>query len=1190
MQRCDSGEGDHMINSCVTSVNTRYGIIICFSNDDPIGKALVAYGEWAQIEIDFLTNLLHDGAVVYDVGANVGFHTLAFARTVGQRGLVCAFEPQSSIYKLLKENVTTNNLRNVIVFNAAVARVSGRVRLQLPMENRFGGINYGSAHMMLSSDENRNAYDVDGISIDSCVLPAPDLIKVDVEGSEFEVLQGARRTIANCRPLIYLEINSLENGFMAFRWLRKRGYQAYFHRCQAYNPANFNQNTVNLFGVAHESNVFFVPSEKASAYEQLVNEHGLIRVDTLDELAQELLRTPRYGDPNDQRSLDERTMEQSDGSCAQNPSVLMVKQEVHNYSGTKLDRLEVCEEQILSAYRAAHTYAVRLRGQLDTASGSNIKLAPSHLAGLARVGRVVPLLRELFEYWTIKRSGLFDPEHYLHMYPDVRTARVNPLWHFVRHGAAEGREPSRMFDVSVYLETNPDVRRSGQNALVHYIRHGRFEGRMPIGNGGYQKLAEKPKTTLEEVLELARYRKEVDIKGNSEIDIIIPVYRGYHETLNCLRSVLAAKVNCSYRLIVIDDCSPDLELSEALKAIAATGAIRLIAHDRNQGFVRSVNEGMIIDTESDVVLLNSDTEVYDYWLDRLRRAAHRRPNIATVTPFSNNATIVSYPNFMQDNNHLMDFADLARVFAEVNDGVDHPLPTGVGFCMYIRRDALNAVGLFDEKAFGRGYGEENDFCCRCAQHGWQNIVAADVFVRHLGQTSFGGERDERVESAMRILDKRYPNYRREVEYFVVNDPLKRFRVRVDLMLLREHTKHDKSVLFFTHNNGGGTEKHIRELERALRNIGVQAYVVRPSGCGGRLGQLSNVDGLAYPNLQIDVDEFKNSMADIIEILGVGLIHVHHFAGFDLRWILAIVDVADRYHIPYYVTIHDYMPICPRINLIDQRGYYCGEPPIGSCETCILENGSPAGRVPVVLWREMYGALLNSARYVFVPSMDTKLRVEKYFPYATVVVSPHLETEAAVAPEQGKEPGKRKSSSNHELVVAVIGAIGPHKGSGLLYECALDAIQRDLPIRFVVVGYTDIDKSLSKLHNVRITGPYKEEKVYEIISEVCPDFAWFPSLWPETYCYALSIAFRARLCPIAFDLGAPAERIRNSGFGYVMPREFMVRPERCNDFFLEVKRNVQDKPWNYDNPVGVVGRMESNELIRAYRCELANVPK
>ena len=1175
-----------MINSRVTSVNTRYGMMSFFSNDDPIGKALVAYGEWAQVEINFLTNILQDGAVVYDVGANVGFHTLAFARTVGQRGLVCAFEPQSLIYKLLKENITKNNLRNVIAFNAAVTRVNGRVRFQLPMENQLGSINYGSAHIVVSSDAKCNAYDVDGISIDSCVLPAPDLIKVDVEGAEFEVLQGARRTIANCRPPIYMEMNSLENGFMAFGWLRKRGYQAYFHRCQAYNPANFKQNAINLFGVAHESNVFFVPIEKVSAYEQLVHEHGLIRVETLDELAQELLRTPRYGD----LSSDERSHERFRGSCIQNPNISMAQTALVTDACGKPNRLEVCEEQRLDAYRAAHTYAVRLREQLDAVSGSNSNFALPYAARLARLGRALPLVRELFDYWTIKRSGLFDPDHYLQMYPDVRTARVNPLWHFVRHGAAEGRQPSRLFDVNVYLETNPDVRRSGQNALVHYIRHGRFEGRMPIGNNGYQELAEKPKTTLEEVLELTRSAQEIDITGHSEIDIIVPVYRGYHETLNCLRSVLAAKVNCSYRLIVIDDCSPDLELSEALKAIAATGAIRLITHDRNLGFVRSVNEGMTIDNESDVVLLNSDTEVYDYWLDRLRRAAYRRPNIATVTPFSNNATIVSYPNFMQDNNHLMDFATLARVFAEVNDGADYPLPTGVGFCMYIRRDALNAVGLFDEKAFGRGYGEENDFCCRCAQHGWDNTLAADVFVRHLGQTSFGGERDERVQSAMRILDKRYPNYRREVEYFVKNDPLKRFRMRVDLALLRDHAKHDKGVLFFTHNSGGGTEKHVRELGSALGNIGIQAYVVRPSGCDGRIGQLGSVDGVVYPNLQIEVDEFKNSIAEIMEILGVGLIHVHHLAGFDLRWILAIVDAVDRHQIPYYVTIHDYMPICPRINLIDQRGYYCGEPPIGSCETCILENGSPAGRVPVVLWREMYGTLLNSARYVFVPSVDTKRRVNKYFPDAAVVVSPHLETEAVVTPKQGKGPVERKSSSHDELTVAVIGAIGPHKGSGLLYECALDAVHRNLPIRFVVVGYTNIDESLNKLPNVRITGPYKEENVYEIISDVCPDFAWFPSLWPETYCYALSIAFRARLCPIAFDLGAPAERIRDSGFGYVMPREFMVRPERCNDFFLELKRKAQDKLRNYDNPVGVTGRMESSELIRAYRCELANVPR
>jgi len=87
--------------------------------------------------------------------------------------------------------------------------------------------------------------------------------------------------------------------------------------------------------------------------------------------------------------------------------------------------------------------------------------------------------RELIDYLIVKRSEYFDPGYYLLKYPDCRLADMDPLWHFVRYGWKEGRNPSADFDTEYYLKTNPDVKQALVNPLVHYIRYGRWEGRAP---------------------------------------------------------------------------------------------------------------------------------------------------------------------------------------------------------------------------------------------------------------------------------------------------------------------------------------------------------------------------------------------------------------------------------------------------------------------------------------------------------------------------------------------------------------------------------------------------------------------------------------------------------------------------------------------------------------------------------------
>jgi GT2 family glycosyltransferase len=265
------------------------------------------------------------------------------------------------------------------------------------------------------------------------------------------------------------------------------------------------------------------------------------------------------------------------------------------------------------------------------------------------------------------------------------------------------------------------------------------------------------------------------------IDVIIPVYKGLLQTRRCIDSVLRSAQATPFEVVAIDDASPDPEISRHLREMAEQGRITLLRNESNLGFVHSVNRGMALHPERDVVLLNSDTEVANDWLDRLRRCACGQPDVGTVTPFSNSATICSYPfeGWTKGVPGTLGLAALDRLFATVNAGLTVDLPTAVGFCMYIRRACLDRVGLFDADRFGRGYGEENDFCMRAAGAGWRNVLAGDVFVYHEGAVSFSEERPALTETAGKALADLHPEYFRKVREFIVRDPASALRAAVD---------------------------------------------------------------------------------------------------------------------------------------------------------------------------------------------------------------------------------------------------------------------------------------------------------------------------------------------------------------------------------------------------------------------------
>ena len=250
--------------------------------------------------------------------------------------------------------------------------------------------------------------------------------------------------------------------------------------------------------------------------------------------------------------------------------------------------------------------------------------------------------------------------------------------------------------------------------------------------------------------------------------IVVPVFNAPQETERCLRA-LEASVPKRQPVIVIDDASTQPEVSALLKTLPQHWV--RVRNPRNIGFVGTANLGMSISSPANVILLNSDTEVTRGWLDAILSCAKSDPNIASITPLSNNAEIASIPEFCQANPWPIDSGRWAQACS--SSGVaDYPeVPTGVGFCMFLRRRCLDMIGAFDEAAFGRGYGEENDWCMRASAAGWRHVLCDTAFVAHSGNASFGPLGLKPGGKAMETLLNRYPQYLNEVSEFIRRDPM-----------------------------------------------------------------------------------------------------------------------------------------------------------------------------------------------------------------------------------------------------------------------------------------------------------------------------------------------------------------------------------------------------------------------------------
>lgn len=370
-------------------------------------------------------------------------------------------------------------------------------------------------------------------------------------------------------------------------------------------------------------------------------------------------------------------------------------------------------------------------------------------------------------------SGTVDLAHYAHSAGRPFSSWDAAAFHYLAVGSGRGWSPRAGFSPADYRRHNPDVALAGYEPFAHWLRFGREEGR------GAAAPADPLPPDIRHLL--AHRRPDT---AHATVDVVMPVYGGRALALQAIDSVLGAATREAFELVVVDDASPDPLLRSELQALAEAGLITLMENECNVGFVGAVNRGLALHPRRDVVLLNSDARVFGDWLDRLL-AALRTPRTATATPFSNAATILSYPATLCENRLPAD-VDIAR-WDRLCAAIDTPvveIPTGVGFCMAVRRACLDQIGDFDQQRFGRGYGEENDFCLRATAAGWRHVAATGLFVWHRGGASFGEERAKLVDAAQATIETLHPGYAAAVGRFIQDDPLEPARRALDVARIR----------------------------------------------------------------------------------------------------------------------------------------------------------------------------------------------------------------------------------------------------------------------------------------------------------------------------------------------------------------------------------------------------------------------
>ena len=619
-------------------------------------------------------------------------------------------------------------------------------------------------------------------------------------------------------------------------------------------------------------------------------------------------------------------------------------------------------------------------------------------------------------------------------------------------------------------------------------------------------------------------------------EIILPVGEKTEELLRCVGSVLRHTDLEKDRLVLVDGGKLEPGVRKTLEEMLG-GQCFLLEGDGEKGFFGAVNAA-ISQTERDLVILHPQAVVTEGWLDSLAACAWARAETGSASPWTNFGSGEYTMPVPARGSGLEETEDFARVIRAAS-AKQYPEMTAFSrICAYLKREMIEETGLFDPHGFEGEDGPEIDYSWRAAQKGWRHALCDDAYVLWQGEQP---EVQPQREKINQVLREKYPVLFRINEDRGEKRQMEKLRQAVSL--LSGTLKNGKSILYILHNDYhtkttqavGGTELHVADLEETCRE---KYNVIVAARAGDRLVFTVHAGERSF-SLEAEIGEaasyytFRNQRLreiweTVLEGLGIAMVHVHHLMGLSLD----IFEVCREKGIPAAFTMHDFFCVCPTIKLLSPDNRTClGNETPEKCAACLAEkNGIQQVPDYIAAWRKHWREALRMADLLITPSEAAREIVCSYYPEfeGKIRVIPHG---TGREKEKGREETALPEAEKHRtLRVGIIGNNTIEKGS-LLYREAIRQSGRELSW-FVFGSLTPPPEEGA----VEITGPYPRDRLQEMLKEKQIDVICMMAIWPETFSYTLSEAWKAGIPVIGTELGAIGERIRESGAGWVLPRE------------------------------------------------------
>ncbi|MCB9800157.1 MAG: glycosyltransferase [Candidatus Omnitrophica bacterium] len=647
------------------------------------------------------------------------------------------------------------------------------------------------------------------------------------------------------------------------------------------------------------------------------------------------------------------------------------------------------------------------------------------------------------------------------------------------------------------------------------------------------------------------------------IDIIVPAYNALDYIQPCISSIYVNTVHMPFRIIFVDDASPDPAVKEFFLSQKRPEDLYL-RRETNGGFVKSSNTGFIQSESNDVVILNTDTIVSRCWLTHLFKAVMRVQAIGGANPLSNEASIYSIKrlsDYKKPNQAMQVGSWISRL-----DPVYPEIPTAVGFCLYFKRRLLNEIGFFDE-IYGHGYGEENDLCMRAKSKAYRFVLADNAYVYHRGHVSmsragFLNEGQQTNPEHEAILIARYPQYPEFIQRFMGTNIMTHIRTRTVRCVQNHLLKQRKRILFALHNpidgsHIGGTELHVKDLVDAFKQHAVcyvtyflnQEIIIQEYTENIQTSYAFELPGFQNQGVPFSDHFVLEKYKLILNIFKIDLVHVHHLknATFD------IIAAAKQSGLPVIMTFHDFYMVSPDHGMMfkfKMEGAKEVRP-----DRFYFKRHFKIGHTTIESWCQTVRPFVRMIDEAIFPSRLTRDEILNYYPE---IRSSRILEHGYPVFENPVRSDLRDAPADTEEAPAVcfLGAVhDARKGRKEISSIIRMLLRKKVHVH-ILGSNPSLWKAFLGSDYFHVHGLYLREELPARLSVINPvAVALLPS-GIETHGYTLTEAWLAGYPAITWPIGAMAERIHQQGGGVVLDKI-------CKREFIRCLLELIENPFKHE---------------------------